>query len=165
MDFKRPSIDEYYLNIAKDVSKRSTCLRRRFGAVIVRAGTIVATGYVGAPRGSINCIDRGICTRQALNIEPGTRYELCESVHAEMNAVINAARTGTPVLGGVMYLYGENTSDDSMVENIAPCKMCARVIVNSGIRRVVIMNPDKEIIYLEKNYLLEISTSESKKGY
>ncbi len=161
----RPSIDDYYLDIARDVSKRGTCLRRRFGAVIVRAGTIISTGYVGAPRGSINCIDIGVCTRQSLNIPAGTMYELCESVHAEMNAVINAARSGASVLGATLYLYGENVEDGSLVENILPCKMCARVIVNAGIELVKVRDKEGQIKEYGKEFLLEISTARSTKGY
>ena len=137
---QRPSKDEYYLGIAKEVSKRSTCLRRRFGAIIVKNDTIVSTGYVGAPRKTPNCIDLGYCKREELKIKPGERYELCRSVHAEANAIINAARSGTSVLGGKMYVYGENI-DGSPID-FEPCKMCKRMIINAGIEEVIINTRD-----------------------
>ena len=89
--FARPTWDEYFIEIAKVVSSRSTCIRRRYGAVIVKDHVIVSTGYNGAPRGSINCIDTNRCKRQELNIPSGERYELCEAVHAEQNAIVNGA--------------------------------------------------------------------------
>jgi dCMP deaminase len=138
---KRPEKTDYYLGIAKEVSRRSTCLRRRFGAVILRDDQIISTGYVGAPRGAPNCTDLGKCLREEKSIPPGERYELCRSVHAEANAIINAARAGVSVLGGVMYLYGENVKDDSIAE-AKPCKMCKRMIINAGIREVVVKTPD-----------------------
>ncbi|MBU1045800.1 dCMP deaminase family protein [Patescibacteria group bacterium] len=136
---KRPSKDQYYLNFARAISKRATCLRRRFGAVIVRDDQIISCGYCGAPRGAPNCIDIGRCKREELNIPSGERYELCRSVHAEANAVINAARAGVSILGGTMYLYGENVKDDTPLVDFLPCQMCRRVIINSGIEKVVIM--------------------------
>jgi len=138
---KRPDKTEYYLNIAKEVSRRSTCLRRRFGAVILRDDQIISTGYAGAPRGVPNCIDIGKCPREEANIPPGQRYELCRSVHAEANAIINAARAGVSVLGGAMYLYGENAKDGSIAE-AKPCKMCKRMVINAGIKKVVVKTPD-----------------------
>ena len=142
----RPDKSDYYLNIAKEVSRRSTCLRRRFGAVIVRDDQIISTGYVGAPRGAPNCTDIGRCLRQENNIPPGERDELCRSVHAEMNAIINAARAGVSVLGGILYLHGENVSDDTIAE-ARPCKMCKRMIINSGITEVVVRSPEGKKSY------------------
>ena len=130
---ERPNKDEYYLGIAKEVAKRSTCMRRRFGAIIVNNDQVISTGYVGAPRGTKNCIDIGFCPRQKANIPAGERYELCRSVHAEQNAIIHAARE--QMIGGTLYLYGENM-DGSIVEG-KPCKMCTRVIINAGIKKVV----------------------------
>lgn len=132
----RPSKTEYYLNIAKEVAQRATCLRRRFGAVIVREDQIVSTGYVGAPRGAPNCIDVGTCAREELKIPSGERYELCHSVHAELNAIINAARTGVSLLGGIMYLYGENI-DNTLIEDLKPCQMCRRAIINAGLEKLI----------------------------
>ncbi len=131
----RPSKDEYYLGIAKAVSERGTCLRRNFGAVIVKDDQIISTGYVGAPRGAANCIDLGSCVRQKANIPPGQRYELCRSVHAEMNAVIHASRK--EMLGSVMYLYGEDRENNGALMDARPCKLCARMIINAGIDKVV----------------------------
>jgi dCMP deaminase len=143
---ERPEKVDYYLNIAREVSKRSTCLRRRFGAVILRDDQIVSSGYGGAPRGSPNCTDIGKCPREALKIPPGERYELCRSVHAEANAIINAARSGVSVLGGTMYLFGENVKDDKIAE-AKPCKMCKRMIINAGIKEVVVKTPKGKKIY------------------
>lgn len=138
---ERPSKAEYYLNIAREVSRRGTCLRRRFGAVIVRDDQIVSTGYVGAPRGAKNCSDIGRCPREEANIPSGERYELCRSVHAEQNAIINAARAGVSVLGGTMYIYGENIKDGTIAEG-KPCKLCRRYIINAGLKKVVIKGKD-----------------------
>ena len=130
----RPGKQEYYLGIAAQVSRRGTCLRRQYGAVIVNDDQIVATGYAGAPRGVANCVDLNYCLRQAQNIPPGQRYELCRSVHAEMNAVIHASRTQT--LGAALYLYGQET-DGQPTQNPEPCLLCRRVIINAGIEQVV----------------------------
>jgi len=143
---QRPDKTEYYLNIAKEVSRRSTCLRRRFGAVIVRDDQIISTGYVGAPRGTPNCIDLGRCAREELKVPAGERYELCRSVHAEMNAIINAARAGVSLLGGTLYLYGEQVRDDSIAE-AKPCKMCKRMIINAGIASVVVKTPSGRHVF------------------
>ncbi|MBN2330572.1 MAG: cytidine deaminase [Candidatus Aenigmarchaeota archaeon] len=143
---KRPEKTEYYLNIAREVSLRSTCLRRRFGAVILKDDQIISTGYVGAPRGAPNCLDIGKCPREEAKIPAGERYELCRSVHAEANAIINAARAGVSVLGGTLYLYGENVKDGSIAE-ARPCKMCKRMIINAGIRQVVVKTPEGKKSY------------------
>ena len=125
--------DEYYLNIAKAVSERSTCLRRKFGAVLVKDDHIISTGYNGAPRGQDNCIDLNNCYRIMNNIPKGTRYEECRAVHAEANSVINAARAGVSVLDSTLYLYGFDLENDTEIPAINPCKLCARVIINAGI--------------------------------
>lgn len=132
----RPSKDEYYLGIAKAVADRSTCLRRKYGAIIVKDDAIVSSGYNGSPRGVENCCDRGTCKREDLGCKHGEHYELCESVHAENNAVINAARNGTSVLGGTLYLYGWDCADKCTV-NAEPCMMCQRVIRNAGIENII----------------------------
>ena len=129
---------EYYLGIAKAVAARGTCLRRKFGAVIVKDDRIVSTGYVGAPRGRINCCDRGTCFRMENNIPSGTRYELCRSVHAEMNAVINASKE--ELENGVLYLVGIEPNGD-ITPNANCCSMCKRVIINAGIRYVIVATP------------------------
>lgn len=132
---ERPSKTEYYLGIAKAVSSRGTCLRRRFGAVVVKDDRIVSTGYAGAPRGRKNCCDLGTCFRMENNIPSGQRYELCRSVHAEMNAIISASKE--ELEGGVMYLVGVEP-DGTYTPNADCCSMCKRVIINAGIRYVVI---------------------------
>lgn len=126
----------YYLDIADSVSERSTCLRRRYGAVIVNNDQIISTGYVGAPRGRQNCSDLGYCIRNELNIPRGERYELCRSVHAEMNAIINASRE--QMIGATLYLCGREMQSGEYIKNSSCCSMCKRVVINAGIERVVI---------------------------
>lgn len=130
---ERISKDLYYLNIAKEVARRSTCLRRRYGAVIVNHDEIVSTGYNGAPRGETNCIDRQFCKREQMNVPKGERYELCVSVHAEANAIISAARRD--MIGGTIYITG--LEHDDSYANPAPCIMCRRLIVNAGITHCI----------------------------
>lgn len=136
--FTRIDKENYYLDIAETVSERGTCLRRNFGAIIVNNDHIISTGYVGAPRGRKNCIDLGFCQREALNIPRGERYELCRSVHAEMNAIIHASRE--MMLGATLYLVGKEATTGAYVENASACAMCKRAIINAGITRVVIRN-------------------------
>ena len=131
----RRSKQNYYLDIADAVQSRSTCLRRRFGAIIVRDDEIVATGYNGAPRGRKNCCDLGFCARKQQNIPAGERYELCRSVHAEANAIISAARRD--MLGGTLYLVGRDAESGAYYPQSTPCAMCRRLIINAGIRYVV----------------------------
>lgn len=138
----RLSKHDYYLNIAKEVAQRGTCLRRRYGAVIIKDDQIISTGYVGAPRSAPNCIDIGVCHRQKLNVPKGQRYELCRSVHAEMNAIINAARAGVSVLGSRLYLYGEDLENNLQIVEAGPCVMCRRAIINAGIKEVIIKLPN-----------------------
>ena len=133
---KRIDKENYYLDIAETVLERSTCLRRCYGAIIVKNDEIVSTGYNGAPRGRKNCMDLGYCTREALNIPSGERYELCRSVHAEMNAIISAARRDT--LGSTMYLAGRQASTGELLQHATSCTMCRRLIINAGIERMVI---------------------------
>ena len=125
----------YYLDIAETVLKRSTCLRRNFGAVIVRNDQIISGGYTGAPRGLKNCNEIGECRRKKLNIPRGERYELCRSVHAEANAIIQASRE--KMLNSTLYLVGKEFDTGEYVMNTAPCAMCKRLIINAGIRRVI----------------------------
>jgi dCMP deaminase len=125
----------YYLDIADAVRSRSTCLRRQYGAIIVKNDEIVATGYNGAPRGRKNCDDMGSCKRELLEIPSGERYELCRSVHAEMNAIISAARDQT--IGSVLYLAGRDYKTGELLTNTTPCSMCRRVIINAGIEKVI----------------------------
>jgi len=127
--------DKYYMAIAKAVAERSTCLRAKVGAIIVKDDTIIATGYVGSARGEPNCCDVGECERMKLNIPPGERYELCKSVHAEANAIINAARSGSNIVGANMYVYFERI-DGGKIKHTGPCLMCARMIKNAGLTQV-----------------------------
>jgi dCMP deaminase len=131
----RPSKDQYYLNIAKEVAGRSTCYRVRIGAIVVRDDQIIATGYVGAPRKTRDCFERGFCLRDKLGIPHGQRYELCRSVHAEQNALINAARAGVSVLGGDIYIYGEEAKGEKI--DAFPCFICKKMLINAGLKRVI----------------------------
>ncbi|MCM1223692.1 MAG: dCMP deaminase family protein [Lachnospiraceae bacterium] len=132
--------DSYYLDIADSVSDRSTCLRSRYGAVIVKDDEIVSTGYNGAPRGAVNCCDRGTCKRKEMNIPSGERYELCRSVHAEQNAIISGARKD--MIGSTLYLSGRQPDTGDFVPNAHPCDMCKRFILNAGIQKVICRNGD-----------------------
>ena len=131
----RTSKENYYLDIAETTAERGTCLRRQYGAIIVKNDEIISTGYVGSPRGRKNCDDLGYCIRTKLNIPRGERYEMCRSVHAEMNAIISAKRSD--MIGATLYLVGIEM-DGSYVKNANPCSMCKRTIINAGIDRVVI---------------------------
>lgn len=126
----------YYLDMADVARERGTCLRRNYGAVIVKNDTIVSTGYVGAPRGRANCIDLGFCMRQKMKIPRGERYEFCRSVHAEANAIIAASRE--QMLGATLYLCGREVSTGELIPDADCCTMCKRMIINSGIAQVVI---------------------------
>ena len=132
---KRVDKNNYYLDLAEAALERSTCLRRKFGAVIVNNDEIVSTGYNGAPRGRKNCSDIGTCIREELNIPRGERYELCRSVHAEQNAIIAAPRKD--MIGATMYITGVDAKTGKYVENCMPCSMCKRFIINSGIEKIV----------------------------
>ena len=150
---RRPDKDQYYLNIAREVCRRGTCLRRQYGAVIVKDDQIVSTGYAGAPRGVANCVDLGVCLRDQLGIPPGQRYELCRSVHAEMNAVIHASRERT--LGATMYLAGIEVADGRPTLNPEPCLLCRRVIINAGIAKVVVRPRDRDIVHFDPRDWIE----------
>lgn len=134
--------DQYYLNIAKEVARRGTCLRRNYGAVIVKNDEIISTGYTGAPRGSENCCDIGTCKREELNIPSGERYELCRSVHAEANAIISASRK--EMIGSTLYLVGIDAKTGEIVsgDQADCCKMCRRLVINAGISEVVVQEGD-----------------------
>ena len=155
---KRISKDEYYIQIAKAVAQRSICLQLRwgFGAIIVVNDTIVSTGYAGPARGVINCDEAGGCIRNLLKLSHGEQYESCPSVHAEENAVINAARHGSKVFGGRMYVVGVDKNG-----NVLPmytCSRCKRVLINAGIKEVITMNEEKKIIrYNVKDWIEEDS--------
>lgn len=132
----RVSKENYYLDIAQTVLERATCLRRVYGAIIVKNDEIISTGYNGAPRGRKNCVDMGFCTREAMQIPRGERYELCRSVHAEANAIISAARRD--MVGGTLYLVGRNAQTGELLHDATSCSMCRRLVINAGLSKVVI---------------------------
>ena len=133
---ERISKENYYLDIAETVIGRATCLRRCYGAIIVKNDEIISTGYNGAPRGRKNCVDLGYCAREAMKVPRGERYELCRSVHAEANAIISAARRD--MLGGTLYLVGRDAKTQELLADTMPCSMCRRHIINAGITQVVV---------------------------
>lgn len=132
----------YYLDMAQVALERGTCLRRNFGAVIVKNDVIVSTGYNGAPRGRANCIDIGTCIRQKMGIPRGERYEFCRSVHAEMNAIIAAPRD--QMIGATLYLVGRDMSTGKIMSDANSCTMCKRLIINAGITQVVVSTGENE---------------------
>ena len=123
---KRPGWDQYFIKMAKLTAERSTCIRRQVGAVIVKDKHIIATGYNGAPRGLEHCTDIGSCLRQELGVPSGERHELCRALHAEQNAIIQAATLGQSIEGGTIYITHQ------------PCIICAKMIINAGIDRIVV---------------------------
>lgn len=138
----RVSKENYYLDIAQTVAERSTCLRKHYGAIIVKNDVIVSTGYNGAPRGRKNCSDIGGCMRDKLNIPRGERYEMCRSLHSEQNAVIAASRE--QMLGATLYMACVDPADGKLVAGTNSCMMCKRVIINSGIEKVIIRDTPEE---------------------
>ncbi len=156
--------NNYYLNIAEASVERGTCLRRNFGAIIVKNDEIISTGYVGAPRKRKNCCDLKYCMREKLNVPRGERYELCRSVHAEQNAIISAARKD--MIDSTLYLVGLNFTDGTYVEGANPCALCKRMIINSGIKTVVIRDTkeDYRIVDVDE-YINNDESLEDVKGY
>ncbi|MEW6599949.1 MAG: dCMP deaminase family protein [Nitrospirota bacterium] len=138
MNKVRPDWDDYFIEIAKVVSSRSTCLRRQYGAVIVKDKVMISSGYNGSPRGIANCLDLGKCTRKELNVPSGERYELCEAVHAEQNAIINAPPDR--MKGAIIYIAG--FEEDRSYAAGKPCKLCDRMIRNAQIEGVVYLDKD-----------------------
>ncbi len=124
MDWDRPSWDDYFLELTRVVAKRSTCLRRHVGAILVKDDRIIATGYNGAPQGLKHCLEAG-CLREEMGVPSGVRYELCRGVHAEQNAIINAARYGVSTMDAILYCTDQ------------PCILCARMLINAGIKKVI----------------------------
>lgn len=131
----RPSWDEYFMEITKVVATRSTCLRRQVGAIIVKDKRIIATGYNGAPQGLLHCVDTG-CMRQKLGIPSGERHELCMGLHAEQNALIQAAYHGVSVKGGTVY------------STTQPCVLCSKMLINAGIKTIVFAGPYPDTLSL-----------------
>ena len=132
----RISKANYYLDIAQTVLERATCLRRVYGAIIVKNDEIISTGYNGAPRGRANCVDLGYCSREAMQVPRGERYELCRSVHAEANAIISASRRD--MVGGTLYLVGRYARTGELLGDATSCSMCRRLVINAGLKEVVI---------------------------
>ena len=155
----------YYLDIADTVSQRSTCLRKKYGAIIVKNDEIISTGYVGAPRGRLNCSDLGICRRERMNVPRGQRYELCRSVHAEANAIISAARRDC--IGATMYLSGREVADNSYVHNATSCSMCKRLIINAGIDTVIVRDDEENfrVINVDEEWIQNDDSLGDELGY
>lgn len=138
---ERVSKHNYYLDIAQTVAERATCLRKKYGAIIVKNDSIISTGYNGSPRGRKNCTDLGVCMRNKLGIPRGERYELCRSVHAEANAIIAASRE--QMIGATLYMVGINSESGELESGTSSCMMCKRMVINAGISTVVVRD-DKE---------------------
>ena len=149
----RVSKHNYYLDIAQTVAERSTCLRKKYGAIIVKDDSIISTGYNGAPRGRKNCSDLNFCMREKLQIPRGERYELCRSVHAEANAIIAAPRQ--QMLGATLYQSCVSPEDGSLVAGTCSCMMCKRMIINAGIEKVVIRDTPTEYRVIHVNEWIE----------
>ena len=139
---ERISKENYYLDIAETVLERATCLRRVYGAIIVKNDEIISTGYNGAPRGRKNCVDMGFCTREAMQVPRGQRYELCRSVHAEANAIISASRRD--MVGSTLYLVGKDAQTGAPLSDATSSAMCRRQVINAGISKVVIRKTKTE---------------------
>lgn len=161
---ERISKINYYLDIAETVIERGTCIRRNFGALIVKNDEIISSGYVGAPRGRKNCCDENFCMREKLNVPRGERYELCRSVHAEQNAIISASRQD--MIDADLYLVGKNYNDNTYVENSNPCALCKKMIINSGIKRVIIRDTKEKYRIIDvQNYIDNDESLDGIKGY
>lgn len=161
---KRVDKPNYYLDIAESVIERGTCLRRNFGAIIVKNDEIISTGYVGAPRGRKNCCDLEYCMREKLQVPRGERYELCRSVHAEQNAIISASRD--KMLGSTLFLVGKSFTDGKYVENANPCALCKRMIINAGIKDIYIRDTKRKYRHIEvQEYIDNDESLEGIKGY
>lgn len=161
---KRIDKINYYLDMAEVALERATCLRRKWGAVIVKNDEIVSTGYNGAPRGRKNCNDLNYCTREKMQIPRGERYELCRSVHAEANAIISASRNS--LLDSTLYMVGKEAATDEYVKNANSCAMCKRMIINAGIKQVVVRRTKTEYETIDtKTFIDNDETLDMVKGY
>ena len=161
---QRRDRENYYLDIAQAVLGRGTCLRRNFGAIIVKNDQILSTGYAGAPRGRQNCSDLGVCLREKLGVPRGERYELCRSVHAEANAIIHASRS--EMTGATLYLVGVDAQTEELVPDASPCSMCKRMISNAGISRVIIRNtPDSFTAIYVQEWIENDGSLQGERGY
>ena len=160
----RVSKHNYYLDIAQTVSERSTCLRKRYGAIIVKNDVIISTGYNGAPRGRKNCTDIGSCMRDTLGIPRGERYELCRSVHAEANAIIAASREH--MLGSTIYMCCTDPKDASVIGGVCSCMMCKRQVINAGIKEVIIREDSENFtVYSVEDWIENDDSLSGKFGY
>ena len=139
---ERVSKINYYLDIAQTVAERSTCMRRMFGAIIVKDDSIISTGYNGAPRGRKNCNEIAFCIRDKLQIPRGERYEMCRSIHAEANAIIAAPRD--QMLGSTLYMVCVDAKTGELSPGTCSCMMCKRQVINAGIEKVVIRDTKTE---------------------
>lgn len=148
---KRPEWHEYFMKITEDIAKRGTCISAEGGAIIVKDKRILSTGYIGAARKTKDCMQKGNCLRRQLKIPSGQQYEVCRSVHAEQNAVINAARDGVSIEGADMYLFMRRMYNGERVINALPCYICKKIIINAGIKNFYGIREDGTI----KHYLVE----------
>ena len=154
----------YYLDIAETVAERATCIRRNFGAVIVKNDEIISTGYNGAPRGRANCTDLGKCVREENNVPRGTQYELCRSVHAEANAIISSSRKD--MIGSVLYLVCKDYKTKELVAGTNSCPMCKRLVINSGIEKIIVRDDKENYRIIEVNdWIKDDESLEGKGGY
>ena len=161
---KRRDKANYYLDVAETILNRSTCIRRNFGAVIVKNDELISTGYNGAPWGRKNCLDLDFCMREKLEIPRGERYELCRSVHAEQNAIISASRKD--LIGASLYLVGKEYETGEYIKNPAPCMFCKRFIINAGIKEIILRNDKDNYQIVDVNEYIENDDSlEGKFGY
>ena len=160
----RPDKDNYYLDIAQTVASRCTCLRRKYGSIIVKNDSIVSTGYNGAPRGRKNCTDLGYCTRDKLAIPRGERYEMCRSIHSEANAIIAASRE--EMIGSTLYMVGLDAKTGELMNDAMNCMMCKRMIINAGISTVIVRNTkDTYTIIDVQDWIANDDSLEGKFGY
>ena len=142
----RPDKILYYMNIAKEVAARSTCMSAIHGSIVVKEDQIIATGYNGAPRQTKDCYEHGFCLRRKLGIPSGQHYEICRSVHAEQNVIINAARSGASLMGGDLYMWGMRVWEGAReLTDELPCFICKKMILNSGIENLYCMSKNGKI--------------------
>lgn len=161
---KRRDKINYYLDMAEVALERSTCLRRKWGAVIVKNDEIISTGYNGAPRGRKNCDELQYCVREKLNIPRGERYELCRSVHAEANAIISSSRSN--LLGATLFMVGKEATTGKYVENSNSCAMCKRMLINAGIKDVYVRDSKSKYHYFAvEDFVKNDESLEGIKGY
>ena len=161
---ERVSKINYYLDIAQTVAKRSTCLRKHYGAIIVKDDCIVSTGYNGAPRGRKNCSDLMFCMRDKLNIPRGERYEMCRSIHAEANAIISASRE--EMIGSTLYMASVDPQSGELIPGTSSCAMCKRQVINAGIEKVIVRDtPDKYRIIEVSDWITDDDSLSGKFGY